>query len=430
MASRLPSPLVATLRRAAWLPVLTAAALAANVALRAADPTPDDQARFLAGLPVEGTALDSLGRERFWNQHATEFGKAWSELDQKQLAPIRSWLPSYLPSEVTDTAPLYYMFSGPDFLYAHTFFPHASTYVFCGIEPVGDIPDVTRLPADALNSALVNLRNSLDSVLNFSFFITADMKVDLKATQLTGTLPVLYVFLARQGCQIDRVELVSLNDEGDFVTDKPRTPGVCITFHQGSDPAQKLYYFSTDLSNSGIKARPGLVRFCQKLGRGNALLKAASYLMHLSEFTSVKDFLLAQCKAIVQDDSGIPWRFYDPYRWEMATFGRYVGPIDLFKQHYQNDLAAAAKAMPGAPQLPFSFGYRWRPTESLLIAAKAMDTVPKAIPLTQAELEKETTKPAIPASLPPASAATPPKLEPEVIPRAIPVTEEELKANP
>ena len=157
-----------------------------------------------------------------------------------------------------------------------------------------------------------------------------------------------------------------------------------ISFHRGSDPGQKLYYFCSDLSDSGIRARPGFMRFCQQLGRGNALLKAASYLMHLNEFSGVRDFLLAQSKAIVEDDSGIPWKYLTPERWNATTFGRYAGPIDRFKQHYQKDLAAAARSST-TTELPFSFGYRWRSKESLLIAVRAMDSVPKALPVDAAE---------------------------------------------
>jgi len=34
---------------------------------------------------------------------------------------------------------MYYMFSGPDFLYAYTFFPNANTYILAGLEPVGQV---------------------------------------------------------------------------------------------------------------------------------------------------------------------------------------------------------------------------------------------------------------------------------------------------
>ena len=41
---------------------------------------------------------------------------------------------------------MFYMFSGPDFLYADAFYSKASTYVLGALEPVGAVPDLTRLP--------------------------------------------------------------------------------------------------------------------------------------------------------------------------------------------------------------------------------------------------------------------------------------------
>ena len=112
---------------------------------------------------------------------------------------------------MNDTARSHSDLSGPDFLHAHTFFPNASTYVLAAVEPVGPLPDVTKLSTGELSASLWNLRNSLNASLSFSFFITADMKKDLQATKLTGTLPVLYVFLARCGCTIQSVENVWLD---------------------------------------------------------------------------------------------------------------------------------------------------------------------------------------------------------------------------
>ncbi len=271
------------------------------------------------------------------------------------------------------------MFSGPDFLYANTFFPSASTYIFCGLEPVGPVPDVTSLPRGALPGSLGNLRKSLNAVLSFSFFLTKELKVDLGATRLSGTLPVLYVFIARTGNTLKSAELVSLTDEGELSAGKGPTSGVKIVFSRGSGPDQTLYYFSTDLSNQGIKNRPGFIRFCGKQGDGNGLVKAASYLMHLNEFSDVRDFLLANGKTLVQDDSGIPYRFFSPEQWDVLLLGRYPGPIKLFDNRFQSDLARAFKAI-NPPPLTFSFGYRWHPSESSVIVATSIKSVPKALP--------------------------------------------------
>src|SRR5207302_1236065 len=135
-----------------------------------------------------------------------------------------------------------------------------------------------------------------------------------------------------------------------------------------SGAQQTLYYFESDLSNEGIKAQPGYVKFCESLGTGRALLKAASYLPHSGNFTTARDFLLAHCSTIVQDDSGIPIKFFTPSKWAVRYFGNYTVPIKLFEKNYQADLAEVYKKS-HAPALPFGFGYSWHASQSSLILA-------------------------------------------------------------
>lgn len=342
---------------------------------------PDDQARFLGGLSVTGTALESLAQETDLKVHAKESDSAWGELETRQLSKIREWSGQQLAETVAEKGTLFYMFSGPDALYAQTFFPNAATTVLCGLEPVGTVPDVTAIPRTTLDSALSNLRTSMNSVLSFSFFRTIDMKVNLQATQLNGTLPVIYIFLARTGCKLESTELVMLNQDGGFVTEKGSTHGAKIVFTRNGGPKQTLYYFTTDLSNDGIKNHKGFINFCNTLGDGVGFTKAASYLMHNAYFSDVRDFLLAKCKTIVEDDSGIPVKYFAEDQWLVRYFGTYAGPIDMFKERVQPDMAEAMKKK-SAP-LPFSFGYRWHPRESSLIVATALKAIPKAKPVTE-----------------------------------------------
>src|SRR5258707_3210642 len=71
-----------------------------------------------------------------------------------------------------------------------------------------------KLPRGGIGSTLYNVERSLSSVLSFSFFITKLMKSDLHAGQVSGTLPILYVFLARSGKTVRDVSLISLDDKG------------------------------------------------------------------------------------------------------------------------------------------------------------------------------------------------------------------------
>jgi hypothetical protein len=335
----------------------------------AVDATADATAKYLAGLPVRDTPLEAYVNVPGWTTHATDLDRAWKQFDDRQLTKIRAWAPEALGAAYQDTGPMYYMFSGPDFLYANAFFPNASTYILCGVEPVGPIPDISKIARQVLPSSLANLRKSLDSVLSWSFFITKNMKVDLKQTQLSGTLPVLYVFLARAGYTIDSVAPVALDRDGNFVeAGKGTTPGVKIVFLGPAGRPQTLYYFTTDLANWAIKVNPNFGKFCEQQGQGVTLLKAASYLMHSDNFSQVRGYLLAHSKVILQDDSGIPYRFFPKDKWNVRFYGHYLGPINRFLKNGQLDLAKENKAA-SPTALPFSFGYQWQPSRSSLIVA-------------------------------------------------------------
>jgi hypothetical protein len=355
------------------LPRAKIAALAAAIILAAAAParaadtvTANDTARFLAGMaPSAGSPLTPLTQDPGWQHHARFFDAAFAQLEQRQLSKIRAWADTNLAAPKPT---MFYMFSGPDFLYADAFYSKASTYVLSALEPVGSVPDLTRLPRGGIGAALYNVERSMGSILSFSFFITKMMKVDLREGQLNGTLPILYVFLARSGKTIRDVSPIALDDKGAayFANENPgknATRGVRIVF-AGQDGAEKtLYYFSTDLSNSGVRSA-GFLKFCQTLAPGNSLIKSASYLLHSGNFSTVRDFLLANSSTIIQDDSGIPLYDYGPKKWHFFPFGRYAGPIAEFPGKYQEEYAELFRR---AQPMDFGIGYRWRSHESNLL---------------------------------------------------------------
>jgi hypothetical protein len=85
-------------------------------------------------------------------------------------------------------------------------------------------------------------------------------------------------------------------------------------------------------------------------------------------FSRVREFLLGHSQMIVQDDSGIPIRYFSPDKWNLRLFGTYVGPIELFKQHYQPRLAELY-AQSNPPEFGIGFGYQWNYHKSNLIVA-------------------------------------------------------------
>lgn len=119
------------------------------------------------------------------------------------------------------------------------FFPNASTYILAGLEPVGQVPDLTRVNPETLNSNLAELRNSMSTLLKTHYFVTEEMKTELGRSNLSGTVPVLYVFLARLGCTV--LDTTFVHSPAD---------GVRIAFSHGGH-SQTLYYFRTDLAGGG-----------------------------------------------------------------------------------------------------------------------------------------------------------------------------------
>jgi hypothetical protein len=347
--------------------IAAAMLLAAAPGARAADTaTADDTARFLAGMqPSADSPLTPLTKDPSWQRHARYFDAAFGQLEQRQMSKIRGWADANLAAP---RPTMFYMFSGPDFLYANAFYSKASTYVLSALEPPGPVPDIMKLPRGGIGPALYYVEHSLGSILNFSFFITKQMKVDLRAGDISGTLPILYVFLARSGKTIHAVDLVSLDDNGAVhpateAAGKNPTRGVRITFAGSDNQERTLYFFSTDLSNSGVK-NSGFLKFCATLAPGNSLIKSASYLLHAGNFSTVRDFLLANSATIIQDDSGIPLGDYDPHKWRFFPFGRYAGPINEFPGRYQ---ASYAELFRRSQPLGFGIGYRWRSNESNLL---------------------------------------------------------------
>ncbi len=331
----------------------------------------DEAARYLAGLPAADSTEVKVARDATWQQHAKYFDSAWDKLDKQQLSKVRAWSASQMKP---GPRPLFYTFSGPDFIYANAFFPEASTYVLAGLEPTGPIPAIT--PRTRYN--LGGLRASLGTILNISFFITSDMNSRLRDGELRGTLPILYVFLARSGKTIHEVSLVDLDKHGvahDVAqhSQKRGDPGVRIVFSASNGPKQTLYYFSTDLSDSGVKSS-GFLAFCEKLGMGDALVKSASYLLHGGNFARTRQFLLDRSQTIVQDDTGVPARFFKQEDWLLKPFGAYLGPIEVFPGMFQPQLAQIFR-QGKAPRLDFGIGYRYRGHDSNLLLAIKKNTV-------------------------------------------------------
>lgn len=330
-------------------------------------------AKILAGIkPEDNDKFSQLGDTQAWQSHHNTLTSSWSKLEDQQISKVKQWSTKELKEINADNPTIFYPFSGPDFLYSYSLFPQAKEMVLVGLEPVGSVPDLTNLDSSQFNSKLQEVRDSLYAILQFSFFRTNDMKVDL---QKQGVLPVLYVFMARTNNRLLDVDYVGLDTEANVQPlAEGLIPGVKISFvPEGEEDPRTLYYFSTDLSDEGINKHPEIAQFVAKLDNPVTYLKAASYLMYYDTFSKIKDIALANSSYLLQDDSGMPVSSFDDQEWDLEFYGNYTTPIALFSNRYQPELRQVYTAnRDQIKPLDFGIGYQFQVNTSNLMLAKAV----------------------------------------------------------
>lgn len=337
-------------------------------------------ALFLGGQqPSQHSDLTALAATPAWQAFAQDQDKSWEKYRATHTTRMTQWANTELDSVHANSPTIFYPFSGPDFLNVFTMFPTSQTYVLMGLEPVGSIPARTTLENPKL---LPTVKTSLWSVLNFSFFRTNDMAVDLKSVELDGALPLMMLFAARTGNQITAIRPVQLDATGqlqDAPTDTTQVanaktiPGVEMKLLGPNGQPKTVYYFSADLSDWKLTSKSAPLEFVRHLGPLTTYVKSATYLMHKSYFNKVRRVILRRSRYILQDDSGIAMKYFQKGAWQFNYYGTYRRPINLFAKQYQPELTAAYRDTLHRPRpLPFGTGYNWRQTDSNLLLAKRM----------------------------------------------------------
>lgn len=339
-----------------------------------------DIAYTLAGLASKGgTTQASVTSTEAYDNHQKVFADIWKQVDETQLSRARKFGATNVDGNWNTTGGLFYPFSGPDFLYANTFFPNVNYYVLAGLEPSGEVPNLAKMDAQALGSSLKSLQKSLDDILRWSFFRTLDMEVDFRYNQLKGTIPVIMTFMAKTDHEILDIEHVGLDSLSNLVPVKfedreafwqKTIEGVRFTFRKkGTNQPKTLIYFSVNLHDGPMEGQPEIEALVRKMRYPACYLKSASYLMHKDYFSKVRNIILNRCNLVLQDPSGIPVRFFPEDKWDRHFFGNYTGPISLFSNYYQGDLMNIYKTTPNIPPLDFGIGYKFNVgTSSFMLA--------------------------------------------------------------
>ncbi len=339
----------------------------------------NDFARLVAGLPLEeGSSLAPYTQSEAYKKMVIDLEKAWTKVDTERFAKMRAWATTELSTIYRDNSLLFYPFSGPDFVNAYQFFPHAEQYLLVGLETVMPFPDLRTFTAKMVDNYFISILESVDDLFEKSYFFTRRMSKDFQRGRTEGILPVLCLFIVRTGHVIANIEKLEINEQGEILasaidTVNVKLKGIKISFfNPNNNQLKTVYYFRQDLSNNGLKQNPNFMKMLQHLPPCNTYFKSASYLLHYPYFNDLRPLILEKSKCILQDDTGVPFRFFDRSKWDLAVYGVYDKPIKDFKRMEQKDLKNfydSLKPLGLVKPMPFDLGYHWGKKDNNLIRA-------------------------------------------------------------
>lgn len=288
----------------------------------------DNVAKHIAGIGAVNPIVE-------WTKYAEHICVCWSKMKRKNLNKIPEWTAQYITPHTEGTDVIFYPFGGPDVTYPLHFFPCAHTHILVGLEPLGSFTDIQK------NLKNVNyyqmLAKATDHFLQKGYFITSEMGQHLSRKNVQGGLSLILMQLAHLGFDITDIQTMYINIAGEIVhSNEGNLKCVKISFTKDSD-IKHVYYIQANLMNTGSKL-PQLIQFLKKFEYGT-FIKSASYALFDDRFSEIRSLILQDSHFVLQDDTGMPFRFLKSGTGEVHLFGNYRGPnLKVFKAYFQPDL--------------------------------------------------------------------------------------------
>jgi hypothetical protein len=336
-------------------------------------------ASVMSGMKENAADLAKYLDSAAWKDNARFVDSSWKRLERSRLSKMRDWKDKEFATINRDTRTLFYPFSGPDFLTAYTFFPEADKYVLIGLENIGKLPDIKKMKPQEAQDYVWGFKHSLTDIFQKSYFITKNMGRDFNYKNLYGTLSLMSFFIKRTGNEIANVRYV-VKYNNDSIAEVPyeydnkeyKPFGVRIDIVSNGKP-KSVYYFRYDLSNKKFNDTAVFCKYLDKITNATTYLKSASYLLHNSFMSNMREFILKKTDNVVEDDTGIPYKYFvEDGNWNIRLYGQYAKPVSDFKWlNKQEDLSVVfQRDSAGIPRLPFHLGYHWGSKKDVLIVAE------------------------------------------------------------
>ena len=313
--------------------------------------------------------------------HCALFQKTMNNYRARYVAMAQPFLVGLQPKGLPTT--VVYPFGGGDLLSALTTYPNLTEVTTLSLEYAGDPRRIIGITPERLEFSLAQVRRRVSGLLIWTESTSENM-IQLQKGDIPGQLAFFLTGLAVHGQEPVGLRFFNLSPEGAVVGISKediaalegstatklnqvwKSPDFSvafsnseITFRKASDPKAPLRvhrHIAADLSDSGLRKVPGILKHLEAKGRITAITKAASYLMWNSGFSKIRNYLLGNMEFMLSDSTGIPPRYAQKAGFEMIAYGQFDAPFLAAPDAETRDMLALFAAQPKR-ELKFRYGY-------------------------------------------------------------------------
>jgi len=363
---------------------LACTAIAAAATSAAADAPQDfagDAKLLYRAVACAGDAALPAGLDaKAIDAHCKKVSPWYAELEGHYLAPARELLDTVRPAGLPTT--VVYPFGGGDLLSALITYPGATEITTISLEHAGDptrllvatprqLKTALGVYRGAVRQLLVNHDSASDNMKKLekgavpgqlAFFITALAALGYEPVSLTyftlepdGAVHRLsaaeIAALAGSKAKRKRASWVDTDYSVAFTNSE-------LTFRKVGDPAAPLVvhrHIAADLSDGALATSP-VMKYLEQKGQVAAMTKAASYLLWLGSFSTIRTYLLAHAVWMISDSTGIPPRFAKRAGFTQTTYGTFKGSY-LGASEADNEAFRKLWSSQPRRKLRFRYGY-------------------------------------------------------------------------
>jgi hypothetical protein len=315
-----------------------------------------------------------------WMQPKIEaYRKLYVGVAQPYLAKLR---PEGLPKEVV------YPFGGGDLISALTSYPDATVITTVSLEHGGDPRRLKSLTSEELAKSLDLFRKTIKQLLTLDDSASEDL-MKIQRGGIPGQLAFFVVGLAVHGQEPVSLRYFRLEPDGkihyltaeDIAASEPKKAQKLNTIWNAPDFSEAFSnlemrfrpvgkadatpqihrHIAANLSNPPLAKDPTLLRHLESKGHVSAMVKAASYLLWMGDFSTIRNYLLANADFIFSDTTGIPPRYAAKAGFVQETYGSFDGTfIPAFQgPAYQKETEAFKELWKSQPhrEITFRYGY-------------------------------------------------------------------------